>query len=105
MNYTEYKPSSSLSKIVKNYWRFEVANDGNIKFPLEHETLPHSEISLIYIHQPNFKGIKLLGPQTKKIEKTIYPDSIYFGIRLLPWLTFDSIILDKLRILNSLTDC
>ena len=105
MIYSEYKPSKELKDIVKNYWRFEVANDGNLGFPYRHETLPHSEVSIVFIKQPYFEGIRILGPQLSKFQKTIYPDSIYFGIRILPWISFTPSLLNKHEILNVTTDC
>jgi AraC-like DNA-binding protein len=105
MVYSEYKPSKELKDIVKNYWRFEVTNDQNLSFPYQHETLPHSEVSIVFIKQPYFEGIRILGPQLKKFQKTIYPDSIYFGISILPWISFTPGILNKHEILNVTTDC
>jgi len=105
MNYTEYQPSRKLREIVKNYWRFFVAEDCNISFPLKHETLPHSEVSIVFIKQPYFEGIRMLGPHIKKFEKTIYANSIYFGIRFLPWISFSPILFNKQQILNLTADC
>ena len=105
MNYTEYKPSNKLRDIVKNYWRFDVPANSKISFPLNHETLPHAEMSIVFIKQPYFEGIRFLGPHIRGFKKTIYPDSFYFGIRLLPWINFTPSIFDKQQIKNLTTDC
>jgi AraC-like DNA-binding protein len=105
MNYTEYQPSSTLKEIIKNYWQFVVPDDTQSNLPIYHETLPHSEMSIVFIEQPNFKGIRILGPHTKKFEKTIFPDSFYFGVRILPWVSFTPSLVDKHQVLNLTAEC
>ncbi|MEO0727840.1 MAG: DUF6597 domain-containing transcriptional factor [Bacteroidota bacterium] len=105
MNYTEFRPSSEFKEIVKNYWRFEVTNEDNNGSPLQHEVLPHSEVSIVFIQQPYFQGIRLLGPHVKKFAKEIHPDSTYFGIRLLPWISFPPEVMDKHQIINLTAAC
>ena len=105
MQYQEYLPSDNLKEIIKNYWHFEVPYSDEIEFPLDHETLPESEVSIVLIHQPYFSGVRLLGPHIQKFEQTIYPDSIYFGIRLLPWLTFTPKLFSVKKILNTTAEC
>ncbi|QCK16117.1 helix-turn-helix domain-containing protein [Mangrovivirga cuniculi] len=105
MNYTEYQPAENIKDIVRNYWRFEVSNQDKINFPLNHETLPHPEVSIVFIKQPYFQGIRMQGPHTRKFEKTIFPNSTYFGIRLMPWITLDPAVLNKQEMLNTTTRC
>jgi AraC-like DNA-binding protein len=105
MIYQEYLPSDDLKNFIKNYWCFEINDRPDITFPLDHETLPDSEVSIVFINTPEYKTIRLLGPHTKKFNQRIYPDSVYFGIRLLPWLSFTPAIFNKAEILNATSDC
>lgn len=105
MVYQEYLPSEQLKDIVKNYWLFEVPDNPDVQFPLNHETLPESEVSLVLIQQPYFSGVRLLGPHTGKFQRSIHPDSFYFGIRLHPWLTFTPELLPKQELLNTTEAC
>ncbi|KAB8155841.1 helix-turn-helix domain-containing protein [Kordia sp. TARA_039_SRF] len=104
MEYEEFLPSKSLAEIVQNYWTFYVPESENLNFPIEHETLPESCVSIVFIQQPYYKGIRMLGPRTTKFHQSVFPKSIYFGIRLHPWLRFQPDIFRKDDIINQTTE-
>ncbi len=61
MIYKEFLPSEKLKDIVMNYWIFEVGDGSDFQFPIKHETIPDSCVSIVLINQPYFKGVKILG--------------------------------------------
>ena len=101
MTYQEYPPSEKLKNIVLHYWLFKIEIDSSRQFPIQHITLPDNCASIVLIRQPYFQGVRFLGPHTQKLEQTIFPNSIYLGIRLLPWLRFDPAFFNKKEILNT----
>lgn len=100
MYYKEFLPSKHLAEIVQDYWVFEVLENKNLNFPIKHETLPESNVSIVLIQQPYFNGIRILGPRNKKYHQPVFPNSIYFGIRLNPWLTLNPKLFSKREIIN-----
>ncbi|WP_046757874.1 helix-turn-helix transcriptional regulator [Kordia jejudonensis] len=104
MEYKEFLPSTYLEEIIQNYWVFNVLVNENVSFPVAHETLPESTVSIVFIQQPYYKGIRILGPRTKKFNQSIFPNSIYFGIRLHPWLAITPDIFHKNEIINETID-
>jgi hypothetical protein len=64
MQYTETTLASTFSDLILNCWKFEVPEGG---LPFIHETMPENTLSLVFINQPYYKGMRLLGPQTKEI--------------------------------------
>ena len=103
MEFSEYAPSEVLKDLVHSYWVFEVKDSG-LSFPISHETLPENTCSIVIIKQPYFQGVRLLGPFTKKLEQPVFGDSIYIGVRIHPWITFETSVLDKLSIQNQTAD-
>ena len=100
MLYKEFLPKKQLQEIVENYWVFEVLNNKEIIFPIEHETFPESYTSIVLIRQPYYTGIRILGPRTKKFTRLILPNSIYFGVRLHPWLIMQPNLFNTDDIIN-----
>lgn len=101
MNYSEFQPSDKLKRFVLNYWIFEIPKNENQEKTIRHISLPENSVSITLISQPNFRGVRLLGPHTKKFEKQIYSNTFYFGIRLLPWIVINSSLFQKEHILNT----
>jgi len=101
MKYTEYKSHIKLQDIIHKYWKFEVFEDNSISFPINHNTLPENKISIVIINQPYFNGIRILGPHLKNYNQHIVPNSIFFGIKLQPWITIGDLIIDKVDLVNS----
>lgn len=104
MIYIEQPSSNDLKDIIQNYWKFEVLDKPDLKFPINHETLPESTVSLVFINQPYYSGIRLMGPHSKKYTQSLFPDSIFVGIRFHPWITIKSLTNKKLDVLNKTTD-
>lgn len=103
MTYREILPSEKLQDIILNYWIFEIPESLDRQFPLPHETLPDSCVSLVIIQQPYFRGVRLLGPHFRKFEIPIFPGSYYFGIRILPWILFKPALFTKEEMINQTT--
>lgn len=101
MIYKEFLPSKELKEIVMNYWLFEVDSKNELEYPIEHETIPDSCVSIVLIDQPYYKGVRILGPHSKKYHQTIYPKSIFWGVKIAPWLTFKPALFDKNEIINN----
>lgn len=104
MVYKEFLPSKHLEEIVGNYWCFEVLEDENLHFPIQHETLPESSVSIVFIQQPYYSGIRILGPRTEKYDQAVFPNAIFFGIRLHPWLLMQPSLFQKHEIINETTE-
>ena len=104
MKYSEYLPSEKLKSFVLNYWIFEIPKKGKQKKSILHQSFPENSISIVMIDQPYYKGVRLLGPHNVKFEKEIYSGSIYFGVRLLPWIEIDSDFFIKEKVLNKTSD-
>ncbi|MFL0352321.1 DUF6597 domain-containing transcriptional factor [Xanthomarina sp. GH4-25] len=104
MKYIEHPPDSILKEIIQNYWKFEVLDFPDLKFPLNHETLPESTVSLVLINQPYFNGVRLMGPHNIKYTQSIFPNSIFLGVRFHPWIIIKSLINNKANILNKTID-
>lgn len=105
MQYTETTLASTFSDLILNCWKFEVPEGG---LPFIHETMPENTLSLVFINQPYYKGMRLLGPQTKKFQQQVYPGSVYLGIRFNPWVNFGNLFEDKSTLVNQTTtlpDC
>ena len=100
MHYNEYLPKKELQEVIQNYWVFEVIENEKINFPIVHETFPEGNTSIVLIKQPYYTGIRILGPRTKKFNLSILPNSIYFGIRLNPWLLMKPILFNTNEIIN-----
>lgn len=100
MNYKEILPCKQLAEIIQDYWIFEVLEHKDVDFPILHETLPESNVSIVLIQQPYYNGIRILGPRSIKYHQSIIPNSIYFGIRLHPWLSFKPNLFSKNEIIN-----
>ena len=100
MDYKEYYPSKQFQKIIQSYWCFNVNKESSLNFPIQHETIPDSSVSIVLIKQPYFQGIRLLGPHTLKFSQPVFADSTYFGIRLFPWILIKPKLFDKINILN-----
>ena len=103
MKYKEYIPSPFLRQVVETYWSFESGYNKELIYPVQHETLPYSALSIVLIHTPHFSGVRLLGPHISKFKQPIFPNSIYFGIRLLPWINLEGLP-DKQKLLNTTAD-
>jgi len=104
MVYKEFLPSKHLEKVVLNYWLFEVSDDEKRNFPIHHETLPESNISIVFIQQQYYTGIRILGPRTEKFQLPVMPNSIFFGIRLYAWLQIQPSLFHKKEIINQTID-
>lgn len=104
MYYKEFLPSEHLSEIIQDYWIFEVLENKDLKFPIQHETLPENTASIVLIQQPNFNGVRILGPRNIKFYQSVIPDSFYLGIRLHPWLSMKPNLFDKTKIVNKTID-
>jgi AraC-like DNA-binding protein len=104
MIYIEQTSCNDLKDIIQNYWKFEVLDKPDLKFPINHETLPESTVSLVFINQPYYSGIRLMGPHSKKYTQSLFPDSIFVGIRFQPWITIKSLTNKKSDVLNKTTD-
>lgn len=100
MKYTETLPSSEFSELIANYWAFEVPPSAGEGKPFAHETMPENNVSIVFIHQPYFQGIRLLGPQIKMFKQQVYPGSVYLGIRFNPWVKMDGVIDSKAALIN-----
>lgn len=101
MIYREYPPSEKLQGIVLNYWSFEIDEKAQPSSPIQHITLPDNSVSVVLISQPYFQGVRMLGQHTHQFEQSIFPNSIYLGIRLLPWLNFTPALFERKKILNA----
>ncbi len=104
MHYKEFLPDKHLAGIVQDYWIFEVSKNKDWEFPIQHETLPESNASIVLIQQPYFTGIRILGPRTTKFHQSIIPNSIFLGIRLNPWLSMKPNLFDKKDCINKTLD-
>ncbi|MEM8585510.1 MAG: AraC family transcriptional regulator [Bacteroidota bacterium] len=100
MKFQEVKPSKGLEHVVAHYWKFEVDEQASSGQVVEHETLPESSLSVVFINQPYFTGIRLQGPHQVKFNLSIPPGSIFVGIKFQPWLNIESICADKRALLN-----
>ncbi|MEM6879613.1 MAG: AraC family transcriptional regulator [Bacteroidota bacterium] len=100
MKFQEVKPSKELEQLVVHYWKFEVDNRVPPGQMVEHETLPESSLSVVFINHPGFTGIRLQGPHQAKFKIDIPPESIFIGIKFQPWIQIDSICADKQELLN-----
>lgn len=104
MIYKEVLPSKKLKHVVNNYWVFEVDGKNTSKYPIQHETIPDSCVSIVLINQPYYKGVRILGPHTKKYQQAIFTNSIFFGIKILPWVVFKPSIFDKQLLINKTSE-
>ncbi|NVK52088.1 MAG: helix-turn-helix transcriptional regulator [Flavobacteriaceae bacterium] len=100
MKYTEIVPSDKFNNLVLNYWTFEIPEATNEAQEFVHQIMPENTVSIVFINQPFYKGIRLLGPQTERLLQTIYPGSFYLGVRINPWVKIESIIPDKEQLIN-----
>ena len=104
MTYIEHPSNNELKDIIQNYWTFEVLNNPSVTFPINHETLPESSVSLVFINQPYFNGLRVMGPHTLKYKQSLFPNSIFLGIKFQPWITIKSLTNKKTDIVNKTTD-
>lgn len=104
MIYKEFSPSIELKHIVNNYWVFDVEGKNASKYPLQHETIPESCVSIVLINQPYYQGVRILGPHTKKYHQAIFPKSIFFGVKIAPWLIFKPALFDKQKLINETSE-
>ncbi len=100
MIYKEVQPSKDLQEYIQNYWKFEVVENSDKTFPIQHETLPENTMSLVFINQPYFNGIRIMGPHIEKYTQSLFPNAIFLGIRIQPWLNIHSLTTNKVDILN-----
>ena len=97
MQYTETTLGDRFSDLILNIWKFEIPEKAK---HFVHEIIPENTFSVVFINQPYYSGIRILGPQTKKNRQLIYPGSIYLGIRFNPWINISSIHGNKYTIVN-----
>lgn len=88
--------------VILNYWLFDIGQIANP--PFIHDTLPERTISIVLIYHPHYQTIRLLGPHTKKFSRPIQSNTIFLGIRLQAWITFDWLIENKLAIVNQTSE-
>jgi len=100
MEYKEHTPSPTYQNVVHSYWAFKVFDHEALAFPIKHETLPDSCLSIVAIQQPYFQGVRALSPHSKKFEIDVFPNSAYVGIRFHPWIEFQDIFPPKVQIIN-----
>ena len=100
MQYTEYNPSERFRSIVRDYWVFEINEEEKFEFPIQHETIPDSCLSIVAIRQPYFEGIRLLGPHHLKFDTPLFPNSCYVGIRIQPWIELKNVTFRKIDTVN-----
>ena len=100
MEYKEYTPSSTHQDVVHSYWTFRIFDTEALAFPIKHETLPDSCLSIVAIQQPYFQGVRALSPHSKKFEIEVFPNSSYVGIRFHPWIEFQDTFPPKATIIN-----
>ena len=100
MEYKEYKPTAFYQAFIDSFWVFKVYATGNLTFPIQHESLPDSCLSIVTIHQPYYTGVRMLGPYSQKFEREIYANSIYIGVRFHPWIDFGPVIPSKKELVN-----
>ncbi|GEM_PF-2617897 len=95
MEYKEYSPSKNFRDLVHSYWVFRVFKNETLTFPIKHETLPDSCLSIVAIDQPYFRGVRALGPHSKKFQIDLHPGSLYVGIRFHAWIEFETSLFVK----------
>ncbi len=104
MKYQEFLPGLALQDIIRNYWIFEIPSSDKPNQVIAHESLPESTLSLVLMNTPHFNGIRLLGSHLTKFSQTVFPDSIYLGIRFHPWIQIEALFPDKLALLNQIAE-
>ncbi|MDB4926452.1 AraC family transcriptional regulator [Mucilaginibacter sp.] len=82
MLYKEFLPIPELRDRIECYWKFFVGPD--ISQPLLHVFPPDGCCNLLFVKSPYKSFILFSGPSTIVKEINIFPDTIFFGIRLKP---------------------
>lgn len=106
MMYQEFQPADDLKPVIAHYWKVACHEvTGQAPRPLDNETLPDNTISLVFINMPYLKGVRLLGPQIRNINREVFPGSIYFGVRFQPWISCPTLFqLERSKLINETVD-
>jgi len=100
MKFKEFLPSEKAAAFIRNYWRFEIRENEQQRFPFMHESLPENTLSIVLIKRGGFRGIRYMGIQTKKFQQEIYEEASLLGIRIHPWIISPELFPLKSNLLN-----
>jgi AraC-like DNA-binding protein len=103
MTYTETKPSDNFKELIHSYWKFEIPLEFNHGRPFLFEVMPENKMSIVFVNVPHFKGATCLGIQAKRLQREIFPGSVFLGIRFNPWVSIDGLFDEKLVTSNQIT--
>lgn len=103
MTFTEISPSDYLKDIVHSYWKFEIPPEFNNGKPFLFEVMPENKLSIVIVNAPHFNGVTCLGVQAKRMQKEIFPGSVFLGIRFNPWIGINGLFDEKLTTSNQIT--
>lgn len=103
MTYTEKDSAETLKEIVHSYWKFEISADFNNGRPFLFEVMPENKLSIVFVNLPHFKGATYLGIQAKRMQREIFPGSVFLGIRFNPWVSIDGLFPEKATTSNQVT--
>lgn len=103
MTYAETTPSEKHKELVHSYWKFEISANFNNGKPFLFEVMPENKLSIVFVNVPHFKGATYLGIQAKRMQKEIFPGSVFLGIRINPWVSIDGLFEEKLTTSNQVT--
>ena len=100
MKFKEFLPSEKAAAFIRNYWRFDIRENKQQRFPFMHESLPENTLSIVLIKTGGFKGIGYMGIQTKKFQQEIYEEASLLGVRIHPWIISPKLFPSKSNLLN-----
>jgi AraC-like DNA-binding protein len=103
MTYTEIAPSEKFKELIHSYWKFEIPAGFNNGRPFLFEVMPENKLSIVFVNVPHFKGATCLGIQAKRMQREIFPGSVFLGIRFNPWVGIDGLFVEKLTTSNQVT--
>lgn len=100
MKFKEFLPSEKAGAFIRNYWKFDIHETQEQRFPFLHESLPENTLSIVLIKRGAFKGIRYMGIQTKKFQQEIHEGASLLGIRIHPWIISPELFPPKSNLLN-----
>lgn len=103
MTYTEIAPSENFKELIHSYWKFEIPAEFNNGKQFLFEVMPENKLSIVFLNVPHFKGATFLGIQSKRMQREIYPGSVFLGIRFNPWVSIEGLFDEKLTTSNQVT--